>query len=302
MAETVGSDLKWGVRKRLEFIEFRLFWDGRLNRGDLAEVFGMSHQQASSDFGTYQKLAPDNLVYDNALKAYIRTPEFDPVLIGDNSDRYLLQVVAIHSGWMQKEDTWFNQLPPVEVVTLGRKPLNTTNLLAVLDAIRERKKLQIDYRSMTGTPESWRWIAPHAMSFCAGRWYVRAWSEEHNDFRDYSLGRILETRGSTPASENSALDYEWAQRIDLIIGPNPQLSEDRQRAVEFEYNMVNAEVLVPVRLSLSFYLMSEHNLDVQPGQLLPEKQQLVLKNRQDVEDARRLARQMSKEALKRGGA
>ena len=39
MAETVGSDLKWGVRKRLEFIEFRLFWDGRLNRGDLAEVW-----------------------------------------------------------------------------------------------------------------------------------------------------------------------------------------------------------------------------------------------------------------------
>jgi hypothetical protein len=45
--------------------------------------------------------------------------------------------------------------------------------------------------------------------------------------------------------------------------------------------------------------MSEHNLDVPPGKLDPLKQQIVLKNKQDVDDARRLARQMSKEALQR---
>lgn len=140
------------------------------------------------------------------------------------------------------------------------------------------------------------------MSFSAGRWYVRAWFQEHNDFRDYSLGRIQESRNSAPTDDYSAVDYEWTQRINLVIGPNPALSEDRKRAVESEYNMINSEVMIPVRLSLSFYLMSEHNLDVPSGKLLPEKQQLALKNRQDVEDARRLARQMSKEALKRGGA
>lgn len=296
------QELKWGVRKRLEFIEFRLFWNGRLNRGDLAETFGISHQQASADFATYQKIAPSNVVYDNALKAYIRSPNFVAALIGDNSDRYLLQVVAIDSGWIQKEDTWFDQLPPVEVVTLPRKPVAPKTLLAVLDCIRERKKLEVDYRSMTGTSPSWRWIAPHAMSFNAGRWYVRAWSEEHNDFRDYSLLRIQQTGETADTPNRSMLDYEWTQRIDLVIAPNPELSEDRKRAIESEYGMANGEVLIPVRLSLSFYLMSEHNLDVLPDKLPAVKQQLVLKNRQDVEDARRLARLMSKEALKRGGA
>ena len=39
--------LKWGVERRLEFIEFRLFWEGGVNRADLIEMFGVSVPQAS---------------------------------------------------------------------------------------------------------------------------------------------------------------------------------------------------------------------------------------------------------------
>ena len=41
------SELRWGVAQRLEFIEFRLFWEGRVNRSDLMEQFGLSVNQAS---------------------------------------------------------------------------------------------------------------------------------------------------------------------------------------------------------------------------------------------------------------
>jgi hypothetical protein len=47
--------------------------------------------------------------------------------------------------------------------------------------------------------------------------------------------------------------------------------------------------------------MSEHNLDVAPGALKPEKQQLVLLNRAGVEQANASARQLSIEALARAG-
>jgi len=30
-----GTGLKWGVERRLEFIEFRLFWEGGVNRADI---------------------------------------------------------------------------------------------------------------------------------------------------------------------------------------------------------------------------------------------------------------------------
>jgi hypothetical protein len=58
----------------------------------------------------------------------------------------------------------------------------------------------------------------------------------------------------------------------------------------------------PCRLSLSFYLMSEYNLDVEPDVLKPEKQQIILQNRGEVTQARSAARQMAIEALARAKA
>lgn len=54
--EEIGETVRWGVQRRLEFIDFRLFWDGRFNRRDLAETFGISAQQASSDIAQYTAL------------------------------------------------------------------------------------------------------------------------------------------------------------------------------------------------------------------------------------------------------
>jgi hypothetical protein len=45
--------------------------------------------------------------------------------------------------------------------------------------------------------------------------------------------------------------------------------------------------------------MSEYNLDVAPGALIPQKQQIILQNKDEVTQARALARKMSIEALAR---
>jgi len=31
-------NLRWGVERKLEFIEFRLFWEGSVNRSDIIET------------------------------------------------------------------------------------------------------------------------------------------------------------------------------------------------------------------------------------------------------------------------
>ena len=54
-------DLRWGVEQRLEFIEFRLFWEGGVNRSDITRYFGVSVPQASKDLSQYQAIAPDNI-------------------------------------------------------------------------------------------------------------------------------------------------------------------------------------------------------------------------------------------------
>jgi hypothetical protein len=61
------SELRWGVEQRLEFIEFRLFWEGHVNRSDVMEKFGLSVNQASSDLNRYIGLAPATMTYDKSL-------------------------------------------------------------------------------------------------------------------------------------------------------------------------------------------------------------------------------------------
>lgn len=297
-----SKQLRWGVRRRLEFIDFRLFWDGRFNRKDMAETFGISPQQASADIAQYESFAPNNLAYDRAEKAYRRTDDFAPAFIGETIERYLLQLVAIENRWMRQEDTWFEAFPPVEVITLGRRPTDPTVLLRVLDAVRNRLAIDIEYGSLTGSPQRARTIAPHSLAHSAGRWYARSWSREHNDFRDYNLDRIVSVSNHRESRVDADLDFEWIHKINLVIIPNPALSPERQAAVAAEHAMKEGRLVRPCRLSLSFYLMSEHNLDVEPGSLRPEKQQIVLQNREEVIQARAAARQMAIEALARAEA
>ena len=299
MTEETGEPVRWGVQRRLEFIDFRLFWDGRFNRRDLAETFGISAQQASSDIAQYTALAPENLVYDQTLKAYLRAPTYEPKLMHASAERYLLQLVAIENRWMRHEDTWFDHTPPIENVSLLRKRTDARILLQILDAINQRGQLEIQYKSITGAPEPRRIIAPHALFHAVGRWYVRAWSAEHSDFRDYNLFRIDRAGEISGAVIDSALDFEWIHETDLILAPNPALSESQQAALRGEYGMTDGRLVVTMRLSQTFYLMTEHNFDVEPDALPPGKQQLVLINRDEVVNARKTARKLSIDAIER---
>ena len=68
--------LRWGEERRLEFIEFRLGWEGGVRRGDIRSLFGVSEPQASKDLTEYQKRAPNNAIYDASAKRYVASPSF----------------------------------------------------------------------------------------------------------------------------------------------------------------------------------------------------------------------------------
>ena len=81
-----------GVERRLEFIEFRLFWEEHVNRSDLMEAFGVSVNQASTDPNHYIGMAPDNMVYDKSARTYIRGAKFRPLFLKPDASRYLTQL------------------------------------------------------------------------------------------------------------------------------------------------------------------------------------------------------------------
>jgi hypothetical protein len=105
------ADLRWGVERRLEFIEFRLFWEGHVNRGDLMEAFGVSLNQASTDLNRYIGMAPDNMVYDKSARTYIRGSGFQPLFLKPDSSRYLSQLRNVADGILDRAESWIGELP-----------------------------------------------------------------------------------------------------------------------------------------------------------------------------------------------
>jgi len=118
------EELRWGMERRLEFIEFRLFWEGHVNRSDLMDTFKVSIAQATTDLNRYLALAPGNMVYDKSAKAYVRTPEFKARFQEPEPGRYLNQLRSVGDGIVEAGETWIGHFPAFDAApTSGHSPL-----------------------------------------------------------------------------------------------------------------------------------------------------------------------------------
>lgn len=276
--------LRWGIGQRLEFIEFRLYWDGRINRRDLVSRFDISVPQASADLARYEAAAPGNLKYDDHQKTYLAALGFRPKFYEPSARQYLSQLRAISDRAIREEDTWLGVLPAFEAVPLVRRRLDPERLREALQAIRTRLSLKVVYQSLSRTEPTARWIAPHALGFDGFRWHVRAWCFEHSDFRDFVLARVLEVADRRLDNVDTTVDLGWHRFVTMRIGPDPRLGELQRRAIELDYGMNDGSVEVQTRVSLAFYLERQLLLDEEASGLSPKRVQLKLLNRKEVTD------------------
>lgn len=289
------AELPWSARSRLEFIEFRLGWYGKLVRNDLRKHFGISAPQASTDVERYESIAPGNLRYDTAQKAFLRGPDFKRRLTGGQADRRLLQMLALSKGWFDLKQSWFDDLPEVEVLQLRRRSITDDLLSIMLDAVRGGLCIRARYWTMSGKPANERRIAPHAFGYSSGRWHVRAYDEGNGDFRDFNLGRLEDAVLAEPSTVAPSLDYEWMTSANLRIIANPDLSEEMQAATRREFCFVGDRLEVPCRLAMLFYMRSEFGLE--DHQLPASRRPLLLENAEELESMRLGARQLSATAI-----
>jgi len=280
-----GADLplRDAVRRRLHFIDFRLTWEGQINRGDLVETFGISIPQASSDLALYQDLGAGNVNYDKSLKAYIATEQFEPVFGAPDAQDYLNRLRAISYGLSSPSAAWVGRMPMVETVPYPKRAVAPGTLRSVLRAISDRRALRVRYQSFSRPDPSWRWIAPHALGYDGHRWHARAYCYDREGFLDFALGRILGVRGDRPADVEARDDRSWNTEIVLLVGVNPDLSPAQQKALELDYSMRKGRVEIPVRAALVHYMRRWLRLDLDPRQAKPEQRQVVLLNVEEVE-------------------
>lgn len=279
------SELRWGVAQRLEFIEFRLFWEGHVNRSDLMEQFGLSVNQASADLNRYISFAPENMVYDKSARTYVRGPEYAPHFQKPDASRYLAQLRSLADGIVDSEDTWIAELPSYDAAPTPARGINPVTLRSVVGAIRRSEAIEVKYQSLSRPEPSWRWIAPHAIGFDGFRWHTRAFCNTDEVFKDFLLSRILKTRGVEASEVTDAADSDWQKNFTLEIGPHPELSENQKKVIAMDYGMRGGKAQIMVRRALLYYALKRLGLDTDPSARKPQDQQIVLLNPEAVHEA-----------------
>lgn len=275
---TEKADLRWGVEQRLEFIEFRLFWEGQVNRGDLMSAFGVSVNQASTDLNRYLGMAPKNMVYDKSARAYVRGAEFAPLYLKPDASHYLAHLRSVADGILDRADAWIGQFPSFDAAPTPVRGVNAKTLRSVIAAIRRSEAVEVKYQSLSRPEPRWRWIAPHAIGFDGFRWHTRAFCLTDHSFKDFLLSRIIEIRSSKPSEVGADGDADWNEQVTLEIGPHPELSETQQKVIALDYAMRGGRAKIPVRKALLYYALKRLGLDTDPSARKPQDQQIVLLN------------------------
>lgn len=288
-AET--PSVRWGVERRMEFIEFRLFWEGSLNRADLIDTFGISVPQASKDLSLYQERAPGNVVYDKSAKQYVASEEFTPLFLDTDPDGYLSRLRSVAEGSLEPKESWIASVPEADVALTPKREVGREVLRAILAALRNKQSVEVLYQSMNrARPDPvWRRITPHAFGYDGLRWHVRAYSHEAQLFGDFLLPRVLEVRAPDEPGPSVEQDRLWHRHFRLEIGPHPALTPSQRKVVAKDYGMTAGKKVLSVRYAMLFYVMRRLNLLNDPERVDPRQQHIIALNGEEVRQALELA-------------
>jgi hypothetical protein len=280
-----GAKRRWGAAQRLEFIEFRAFWEGGVNRSDITDRFGVSVPQASNDLTQYRELAPANLLYDASAKRYVAAAEFVPQFLDLNPERYLAQLRAMAEGVITLSDTWIGVAPDAQAMPVPSRQVEPNLFRALLAVIRDGVSIEAQYQSMSPMrPEAmWRRITPHGFGSDGLRWHVRGYCHIDRVFKDFILSRWRGLRDPAPPGAFGKDDLDWHETFEVVLEPNPALSEDQRQAVAWEYGMPGERMALAVRKAFLYYLRRRLRLDLESD--APSETPVVVRNREAFEAA-----------------
>lgn len=274
------QNLKWSVRQRLEFLENHLYWRGQINRKTIMDETGVSKAQASLDLTLYKKHAHNNLTYSLSDKTYYISDRFKPLYIDTHPECFL-----------RSQTDEFK-----EEISFPFRNINTSHLRIIHKAVENQTWVIIEYQSLTGRPKSIRTIAPHNYVSDGRRWHLRAYDFSVSEFRDFVLGRIINANEADFQEVSETHDWQqdfdeaWHEHAELILVPHPGLTEDQRAIIEVDYCMEDGQTSFKVRIACLFYVIIQMQLlDESPE---PKVQQVVLKNRDEIESLVNIPRKL----------
>jgi hypothetical protein len=284
--EKMRLDVKWATRQRLQYIEVMAWYTGVVTRSDVARAFGQSDPAATKDLKLYSDLAPGNLVYNHSVFGFVPGENFSAVF-ADLDPAAALPVIAANLAVANGPygDELIYGLPTASLPLPARLPSPQT-LAQITRAIHGRRKLRVDYRSLSSRESgAERVLEPHTLVNTGLRWHVRAYSEDTCDFRDFVLSRITGAQClDAPAESGEQYDDDWVESVSLSLAPHAGLDAARRESLLLDYGASGEVIEVNVRRALLGYVLQRLSVDTTPDHTLnPNAYQLMLLNRDEIE-------------------
>jgi hypothetical protein len=155
-----GHELRWGVERRLEFLEFRFFWKRHAKRTDLVDASNILLNQASTDLSRQKSLVPARISYGMSARTYVRTRESSPLFLHHDADNFVSQLRFIADGKLDRSASWTGHFPDHAAAPI--RGVKAKFLRAVFPTIQQSEAIEIKYRSFSRPEPCWRWIALQA--------------------------------------------------------------------------------------------------------------------------------------------
>lgn len=249
------------MRKRLEFIEFFLYWERKIGRKQLQDQFNISPQQASVDLNTFRDFFPESMVYDPREKSYLPTQKFKPKLARDIAKDFLRQLESVARGFRPKPDVWIQSFPEHDMVSVDYRPIKGSLLQTILTAIKKQQCLEATYVSLTSTSTGSKKLFPTAIANDGHRWHLRAYNLEKKHFSDYVISRIAKVSKIDFELGLIPKDHAWEDTIVLVLEPEPNLPDQTKEQLELEYEMKDGQFSIKIRKAMLFYYLRHYGFN-----------------------------------------
>ncbi|WP_371194586.1 WYL domain-containing protein [Glaciecola sp. SC05] len=282
------NKLKINIRRRYEFIEFCLAWEGEIGRPQLQELFSISPQQATKDLTSYADAYPDNIHYDPRKRTYVVSPKFKSKLISGKASEYFMHLQMLANEFRTKDEIWIQSIPEFETVSAAPRKLSPKILKKVTEAIKKKHSLKARYLSMSSGNDNFRTLLPSAIVSDGHRWHVRAYHFEKQRYSDFVMSRLQELELISSPAEKPPKDEAWNLKVNIVLEPDEkEFDKERCAQLAYEYDMKDGMLNVRTRKAMVYYMLRHYgfNPSAPIGKTMVNKSSfsLKIKNFEEVE-------------------
>ena len=293
----------WAIRKRLEFIEFLLYWEGKFWRKDFELYFSIAAPTVTADLDLYDEVTTrrgsngeiSNVKPREKGKPVEAKADFVPRLIEPDFDDYM----SFYEGpWRAP---WRSRVKPREAVRLERSSANKIVRVAtiqrrtvdpevvrkLLRAIERKGPLTVEHLAPNyKQPESIT-ISPRYLGHDGFRWHVRAFVKHDATWRDIVVDRIRKANEINSDGDTSGkiIDDPGSKDVTISVVPHPGLSDHHKQNIAAQYpRLKGGRWAGTMEMKRSFvpYFLKKYQIEEESLRKEPHQQPLTLVDREAV--------------------